>query len=32
VPTSRSENVKVRLREDDDVEGIWIAPQGGPAR
>lgn len=32
VPTSRSENVKVRLTEDDDVEGIWIAPQGGPVR
>lgn len=32
VPTSRSENVKVRLLEDDDVEGIWIAPHGGPAR
>lgn len=32
VPTSRSENVKVRLLETDDVEGIWIAPQGGPAR
>ena len=32
VPTSRSENVKVRLTEDDQVEGIWIAPQGGPAR
>ena len=32
VPTSRSENVKVRLLEDDDVEGIWIAPDGGPAR
>jgi pyrimidine operon attenuation protein/uracil phosphoribosyltransferase len=32
VPTSRSENVKVRLTEDDRVEGIWIAPQGGPAR
>jgi len=32
VPTSRSENVKVRLTEDDDIEGIWIAPQGGPAR
>lgn len=32
VPTSRSENVKVRLIETDDVEGIWIAPQGGPAR
>ena len=32
VPTSRSENVKVRLTEDDGVEGIWIAPHGGPAR
>ncbi len=33
VPTSRSENVKVRLVEDDDVEGIWIAPQAEvPAR
>ena len=32
VPTSRSENVKVRLVEDDGVEGIWIAPEGGPAR
>jgi pyrimidine operon attenuation protein / uracil phosphoribosyltransferase len=32
VPTSRSENVKVRLTEDDDIEGIWIAPHGGPAR
>jgi pyrimidine operon attenuation protein/uracil phosphoribosyltransferase len=32
VPTSRSENVKVRLTEDDDLEGIWIAPDGGPAR
>jgi pyrimidine operon attenuation protein/uracil phosphoribosyltransferase len=32
VPTSRAENVKVRLTEDDQVEGIWIAPQGGPAR
>jgi pyrimidine operon attenuation protein/uracil phosphoribosyltransferase len=32
VPTSRSENVKVRLSEDDQVEGIWIAPQGGPTR
>ena len=32
VPTSRSENVKVRLAEDDGVEGIWIAPHGGPAR
>ncbi|MFS0899060.1 bifunctional pyr operon transcriptional regulator/uracil phosphoribosyltransferase PyrR [Mycolicibacterium litorale] len=32
VPTSRSENVKVRLEGTDDVEGIWIAPHGGPAR
>lgn len=32
VPTSRSENVKVRLSEDDGVEGIWIAPYGGPPR
>ena len=32
VPTSRSENVKVRLLEDDGVEGIWIAPEGGPPR
>jgi pyrimidine operon attenuation protein / uracil phosphoribosyltransferase len=32
VPTSRSENVKVRLAETDHVEGIWIAPHGGPAR
>jgi pyrimidine operon attenuation protein/uracil phosphoribosyltransferase len=32
VPTSRSENVKVRLIEDDQVDGIWIAPHGGPAR
>lgn len=32
VPTSRSENVKVRLVENDEAEGIWIAPHGGPAR
>jgi pyrimidine operon attenuation protein / uracil phosphoribosyltransferase len=32
VPTSRSENVKVRLTEDDGVDGIWIAPYGGPPR
>ncbi|OBB59816.1 MULTISPECIES: bifunctional pyr operon transcriptional regulator/uracil phosphoribosyltransferase PyrR [Mycobacteriaceae] len=32
VPTSRSENVKVRLAGTDDVEGIWIAPYGGPER
>lgn len=32
VPTSRTENVKVRLEENDGVEGIWIAPHGGPER
>jgi pyrimidine operon attenuation protein / uracil phosphoribosyltransferase len=32
VPTSRSENVKVRLAEDDGADGIWIAPHGGPTR
>lgn len=32
VPTSRSENVKVRLAGTDEVEGIWIAPHGGPKR
>lgn len=32
VPTSRSENVKVRLTEDDELEGVWIAPEGGPPR
>jgi pyrimidine operon attenuation protein/uracil phosphoribosyltransferase len=33
VPTSRSENVKVRLAENDGgVDGVSIAPQGGPAR
>ncbi|OBF48506.1 bifunctional pyr operon transcriptional regulator/uracil phosphoribosyltransferase PyrR [Mycolicibacterium monacense] len=32
VPTSRSENVKVRMAETDEVEGIWIAPHGGPQR
>ena len=32
VPTSRSENVKVRLAENDGVDGIWIAPYGGPSR
>jgi pyrimidine operon attenuation protein/uracil phosphoribosyltransferase len=32
VPTSRSENVKVRLAEDDGHDGISIAPHGGPAR
>lgn len=32
VPTSRSENVKVRLAEDDGHEGVSIAPYGGPVR
>jgi pyrimidine operon attenuation protein/uracil phosphoribosyltransferase len=33
VPTSRTENVKVRLAENDGgVDGVSIAPQGGPAR
>jgi pyrimidine operon attenuation protein / uracil phosphoribosyltransferase len=32
VPTSRSENVKVRLVEDDGYDGVSIAPHGGPAR
>jgi pyrimidine operon attenuation protein/uracil phosphoribosyltransferase len=32
VPTSRNENVKVRLAENDGADGIWIAPHGGPAR
>jgi pyrimidine operon attenuation protein/uracil phosphoribosyltransferase len=33
VPTSRSENVKVRLAENDGgVDGVSIAAQGGPAR
>jgi pyrimidine operon attenuation protein/uracil phosphoribosyltransferase len=32
VPTSRSENVKVRLAEDDGHDGISIAPLGGPPR
>ncbi|MGV0792519.1 bifunctional pyr operon transcriptional regulator/uracil phosphoribosyltransferase PyrR [Mycolicibacterium sp. XJ1819] len=32
VPTSRSENVKVRLAENDDIDGVWIAPHGGPPR
>jgi pyrimidine operon attenuation protein/uracil phosphoribosyltransferase len=32
VPTSRSENVKVRLAEDDGHDGISIAPHGGPER
>lgn len=32
VPTSRSENVKVRLAETDGAEGVWIASHGGPKR
>ena len=32
VPTSRSENVKVRLSEHDGHDGVKIAPHGGPAR
>jgi pyrimidine operon attenuation protein/uracil phosphoribosyltransferase len=32
VPTSRAENVKVRLTEDDGHDGVHIAPYGGPAR
>ena len=32
VPTSRSENVKVRLVEHDGHDGVMIAPYGGPAR
>ncbi len=32
VPTSRADNVKVRLTEDDGHEGVRIAPYGGPAR
>ena len=32
VPTSRSENVKVRLTENDGADGISIAPYGGPTR
>ena len=32
VPTSRSENVKVRLAEQDGYDSVRIAPYGGPAR
>jgi pyrimidine operon attenuation protein/uracil phosphoribosyltransferase len=32
VPTSRSENVKVRLAENDGADGISLAPHGGPSR
>lgn len=32
VPTSRSENVKVRLSETDGYDGVTLAPHGGPTR
>lgn len=32
VPTSRAENVKVRLTDDDGHDGVHIAPYGGPPR
>ena len=32
VPTSRAENVKVRLQEPDGYDGVKIAPRGGPLR
>jgi pyrimidine operon attenuation protein/uracil phosphoribosyltransferase len=32
VPTSRSENVKVRLAENDGFDGVSLAPHGGPKR
>ena len=33
VPTSRNDNVKVRLTENDGgVDGVSIAPHGGPSR
>ena len=32
VPTSRTENVKVRLSETDGYDGVTLAPHGGPAR
>jgi pyrimidine operon attenuation protein/uracil phosphoribosyltransferase len=32
VPTSRSENVKVRLVESDGHDSVKIAPHGGPTR
>ncbi|WP_082686661.1 bifunctional pyr operon transcriptional regulator/uracil phosphoribosyltransferase PyrR [Mycobacterium sp. IS-3022] len=32
VPTSRTENVKVRLAEIDGADGISLAPHGGPIR
>jgi pyrimidine operon attenuation protein / uracil phosphoribosyltransferase len=32
VPTSRNDNIKVRLAEHDDTDGVWIASSGGPTR
>jgi pyrimidine operon attenuation protein/uracil phosphoribosyltransferase len=32
VPTSRTDNIKVRLAEHDDQDGVWIASTGGPRR
>lgn len=32
VPTSRTDNIKVRLAEHDDQDGVWIASTGGPTR
>ena len=32
VPTSRSDNIKVRLTEHDGFDGVAIASHGGPAR
>lgn len=32
VPTSRTENVKVRLAENDGFDGVSLAPYGGPPR
>ncbi|HET7741440.1 MULTISPECIES: bifunctional pyr operon transcriptional regulator/uracil phosphoribosyltransferase PyrR [unclassified Mycolicibacterium] len=32
VPTSRTDNIMVRLAELDDQDGVWIASTGGPTR
>ncbi len=32
VPTSRNDNIKVRLTEHDGFDGVAIASHGGPAR
>jgi len=32
VPTSRTDNIMVRLTELDDKDGVWIASTGGPTR